>query len=282
MNMKSKVTVFEYGDKYIYVPVSKPIYRKNIALAKPDDDLLRAFLPSSNLTEVYSHSFTDKSNKQYGVDYFETVIAIQKGWNDKLDGLSKFPRGVILEGVLTPSFGFIKIKVEILKKCRLSRSDISTLLTFTKVISDGIYNINSEIDDFFDSTSTTYRKFQSKFDNKSKNYWGESCVVTGVSVPVQSCHIKSVENCKNTFDIKGLIDVANSIRLQVSLHWLFDKGYFSFLDDGSIIIAGKFSIYDMDIYKIHPKIKIDLPEGASKYLAEHRAEFFSHLTKCAA
>jgi hypothetical protein len=280
--MKSKVPVFEYGDEYIFIPVSTTMNRKNIALATPDDDLLRTFLPSSSLTEVYDHSFTDKSEKQYGVDYFETVIAIQKGWNNKMDKSCGMARGVILEGILSPTFGWIKIKVEVLKKCQLSRRDISTLLTSTSIRPDGIYNIDSEIDDFFGHTSTTYRKFQPKFDEKSTDYWGENCVITGVSVPVQSCHIKSVEKCKNTFDIKGLIDVANSIRLQPSLHWLFDRGYFSFLDDGSIIIADKFSISDMDKYNIHPKIKIDLPEGASKYFAEHRAEFFSHLTKRAA
>jgi hypothetical protein len=279
--MKSKVTVFEYGDEYIYVPVSNYLVRMKSTLAKFDDYLLRPFLPSNDLTKKYIHKLSGKNEKGVG-DYFETVIAIQKSYNDWIDGKCKNRRGVTLGKVLSPTYGWIKIKIEVLINGDLSVSNISTLLTSIDMRPDGIYNFNLEMGRLFDNRSTTGRKFQREFDEKSKKFWGENCVVTGVSVPVQSCRIKSVKKCKDTFDIEGLIDVANSIRLQVSLHWLFDKGYFSFLDDDSIIIAGKFSIYDMDIYKIHPKIKIDLPEGASKYLAEHRAEFFSHLTKCAA
>jgi hypothetical protein len=275
--MKSKVPVFNHDDEHIYVPVADPITRREGTPIQPDDDLLRPFLPSNNLDNKYIHKLSNKTDEQEG-DYFETVIALQVSWNSS----SKKHRGVWLNTLLTPSFGFIKLKKEDLIKGKLSRITISTLLTSIDERPDGIYKFDLEMAHLFDNRTTTGRKFQYEFDDNAKKYWGENCVVTDVSVPVQSCHIKSVKKCKDTLDIEGLKDEANSIRLQPSLHWLFDKGYFSFLDDGSIIIADKFSIYDMDKYKINPRIKIDLPEGASKYLAEHRAEFFSHLTKCAA
>ncbi|MEO2282094.1 HNH endonuclease [Pseudoalteromonas pernae] len=110
---------------------------------------------------------------------------------------------------------------------------------------------------------------QGKFRSDLINYWCK-CAVTGCDFKplLKASHIKPWKVANNY----ERLDKYNGLLLCANLDELFDKGYISFNDDGSIIISKNLPIAVRKLLGIPRSIKINLDKKHSQYLAYHRKE----------
>lgn len=73
---------------------------------------------------------------------------------------------------------------------------------------------------------------------------------------------------------KERLDQYNGFLLCPAHDLLFDKGYISFQDDGSILISPLFDEHSKLLMNVHDKMKINLLDGHKVYLAYHRDTLF--------
>ncbi|MFJ5357445.1 HNH endonuclease [Pectobacterium sp. CHL-2024] len=99
------------------------------------------------------------------------------------------------------------------------------------------------------------------------------CPITGVSMPelLRASHIKPWRKS----DPKERLDPYNGIMLSPHVDVLFDKGYISFSDDGSILIRNDDIISnEINLLNFPLDIKITVNEKTKKYLDWHRKFLF--------
>lgn len=70
------------------------------------------------------------------------------------------------------------------------------------------------------------------------------------------------------------LDVDNGLLLCPDHDMLFDKGYISFVDDGSIMISDQVSDINRMMLNINPKMKINVTEGNIEYIRYHREKIY--------
>ncbi len=70
------------------------------------------------------------------------------------------------------------------------------------------------------------------------------------------------------------LDIDNGFLMCPNHDRLFDKGFISFADDGTILISDHLSQADRVFVNVSPKMKIDLNEKNKEYLAFHREMVF--------
>ncbi|MCA6924799.1 HNH endonuclease [Pectobacterium versatile] len=117
---------------------------------------------------------------------------------------------------------------------------------------------------------------QGDFRNKVLTNYPE-CPITGVSLPslLKASHIKPWRISNN----KERLDPYNGIMLSPHIDALFDKGYISFADDGSMLIRNDFIIInEIKLLNVPCDIKIEINENSKKYLDWHR-KFLFHKNK---
>lgn len=107
---------------------------------------------------------------------------------------------------------------------------------------------------------------QGKFRRELMELWRQKCVITGVSQAafLIASHIKPWKDSNN----KERIDKYNGFLLSPTYDKLFDSGYISFQNDGSIIISK--SVLEPDKLHVSNSIKIQLFPQNIKYLEFHR------------
>ena len=121
-------------------------------------------------------------------------------------------------------------------------------------------------------TSIETRVGQSNFRRGLIEYWRE-CAVTGLSCVemLRASHIKPW--AKSTHEEK--LDVFNGLLLSPNFDALFDLGFVSFKDNGSIIISPYLSETDRICTEVSENLKLRKINGAHlKYLSYHRLHVF--------
>jgi putative restriction endonuclease len=104
--------------------------------------------------------------------------------------------------------------------------------------------------------------------------WG-GCSVTGLSnlSLLRASHVKPWRDCSN----HERLDPMNGLLLHPALDHLFDVGFITFDNDGSIRISSKLSESDVEILHISRGFKLrKMPDGLAKYLRYHRGKVFNH------
>lgn len=91
---------------------------------------------------------------------------------------------------------------------------------------------------------------------------------------MRASHIKPWKNCDN----KECIDPENGLLLKPDNDFLFDQGYISFDDDGSIIFSKYLSEQDINEFHLSEKIRIkQVSQKMKDYLSYHREYIFKKL-----
>lgn len=115
---------------------------------------------------------------------------------------------------------------------------------------------------------------QTTFRKNVRQFWGDMCCVTGcsqVDILVAS-HIKPWRVCKKNSEC---IDAYNGLLLIPNLDSLFDAGYISFQDDGTIMVSPHLSPEDARILGISESAHISgLQAQHHRYLEYHREHLF--------
>lgn len=132
----------------------------------------------------------------------------------------------------------------------------------------------------FDNLSETERDSliksrigQGRFRNDILEYWGRKCAVTGFDVEplLIASHIKPWRSCSND----ERLDKFNGLLLTPGLDSAFDRGFITFLDDGTIFISDKLRKQDYGYLGINENQKLlKVQSEHIKYLEYHQDKVF--------
>lgn len=106
------------------------------------------------------------------------------------------------------------------------------------------------------------------------DYWGGRCAVTGLAVPelLRASHIKPWADCANDDE---RLDVFNGLLLAPSLDALFDGGWLTVLEDGSVQASARLTPEARTLLGVAGPLRVDrLTAKHQAYLAWHRAKVF--------
>jgi predicted restriction endonuclease len=115
---------------------------------------------------------------------------------------------------------------------------------------------------------------QSEFRRKLVEYWGEECSVTGCKQTdlLVASHIKPWRDCTLNSESSNKF---NGLLLTPNLDALFDAGYISFKDDGTILISGRLSDSTIKIFGLSNDMQLRWIEDTHKgFLQYHRENIF--------
>ena len=110
---------------------------------------------------------------------------------------------------------------------------------------------------------------QGRYRELLKQKWNNTESISDYANPdfMRASHIKPWKNCDN----KECIDPENGLLLKPDNDFLFDQGYISFNDDGSIIFSKYLSEQDIKEFYLSEKIKIkQVSQKMKDYLSYHR------------
>lgn len=123
------------------------------------------------------------------------------------------------------------------------------------------------------------RSLQSFYKDTLFHEFDHRCPICGIDLPhmLIASHIKPFRSCAHIFEC---IDNNNGLLLCRNHDYLFDQGYISFDDDGSLMISDELTTRQtLDAYHVHTNIKLDaryLTDSRRKFLAYHRSHTFLH------
>ena len=120
----------------------------------------------------------------------------------------------------------------------------------------------------------TTRTAQSRYRSALEKMWGGKCPLTGVSIPalLRASHAKPWKDCTDT----ERVDPYNGFLLEARMDALFDQGYISFADEGTLIISPCLTEEDREMLGLHTIAQI-LPMITPEhlpYLCWHRENVF--------
>lgn len=120
------------------------------------------------------------------------------------------------------------------------------------------------------------RTAQQRYRTGLEKLWGGKCVLTGVSLSpiLRASHAKPWKDCTDA----ERVDPCNGFLLEVRMDALFDQGYISFADDGSLLISSSLSeenVQALGLRTITQKLPRIYPEHRV-YLRWHREHIFLH------
>jgi len=110
---------------------------------------------------------------------------------------------------------------------------------------------------------------QGKFGFEVRQIWNHRCSVTGssTSAALEASHI---QRWADSNDAQRL-DPNNGLLLTANLHKLFDAGLISFEDSGKLLVSGKLSSSEQDIFGVAGKRFSQKPSAeTAAYLLHHR------------
>ncbi|MCH4007594.1 MAG: HNH endonuclease [Eubacterium sp.] len=115
---------------------------------------------------------------------------------------------------------------------------------------------------------------QTEFRMRLIDYWDGQCAVTGLGKTdlLIASHIKPWRDCTTN---KESISKYNGLLLTPNLDALFDAGYITFDNEGSIVISPQLSEADKKILGITNEMKLKkIAEGHRKFLEYHRTNIY--------
>ena len=119
---------------------------------------------------------------------------------------------------------------------------------------------------------TQSRIGQGLFRERVIDLW-QTCAVTGLTDPtfLRASHIKPWRDSTNT----ERLDPRNGLLLHPTLDLLFDKGFISFADSGSIMIASGINPTNLALLGVRMDMALrKIPDGVLPYLSSHRTGVF--------
>ena len=101
------------------------------------------------------------------------------------------------------------------------------------------------------------------------------CVITKVTEDriLEACHIKPFSVCND----KEKYDVHNGLVMTPTYHKLFDMGFISFNDNGTMIISPFLSNMNKQRLDLSDNKQYRIPRECSEYLAYHRASIYNQI-----
>ncbi len=115
---------------------------------------------------------------------------------------------------------------------------------------------------------------QELFRDALLDYWGGACAVTGLAVPalLRASHIKPWADCERDAE---RLDVFNGLLLSPTLDALFDGGFVTILDDGSMRVSATLDAHARSLLGLAAPLRVRRVEAAHRtYLMWHRAYVF--------
>lgn len=115
---------------------------------------------------------------------------------------------------------------------------------------------------------------QNLFRNALVDYWQGRCAMTGLELTplLRASHIKPWAACEND---EERLDVFNGLLLAPQLDALFDGGWITFLDDGTMVPCSELNLDHMRLLGVHPDMRLDgLTDRHRLYMAYHRSTVF--------
>jgi hypothetical protein len=115
---------------------------------------------------------------------------------------------------------------------------------------------------------------QTEFRMRLIDYWNGQCAVTGCEKTdlLIASHIKPWRDCTSN---KESISKYNGLLLTPNLDALFDAGYITFDNEGSIVISPRLSEADKKILGITNEMKLKkVEEGHREFLEYHRSNIY--------
>lgn len=115
---------------------------------------------------------------------------------------------------------------------------------------------------------------QQLFRDALLDYWGGACAVTGLAVPalLRASHIKPWADCERDAE---RLDVFNGLLLSPTLDALFDGGFVTILDDGSMRVSATLDANARSLLGLAAPLRLcRLEVGHRGYLTWHRAYVF--------
>jgi putative restriction endonuclease len=158
---------------------------------------------------------------------------------------------------------------EILKRAfQLSRALPATpLLDFLAKTAHLPQNTEAEVE-------TVRRIGQDRFRQALRDYWNDQCAATGFDIPelLRASHMKPWRDSTN----EERLSPYNGLLLAPHLDLLFDKGYISFEDTGSLLISKRIQPEQLAILGLNPaSIRVErLVPQHLPFLAWHREHEF--------
>ena len=115
---------------------------------------------------------------------------------------------------------------------------------------------------------------QSIFRAGLLEYWEGRCAITGLAVPelLRASHIKPWADC--TSDTERL-DVFNGLLLAPHLDAVFDSGFITVADNGTVVVSDRLEDAARHILSLaNPRVVTALVQGHRAYLRWHREQIF--------
>lgn len=117
---------------------------------------------------------------------------------------------------------------------------------------------------------------QHKYKVEQLDLWGGACAVTGIREPslLRASHAKPWSD--PTITDAERLDPANGLPLVVHLDALFDAGWISFADDGTMLVSPHIEPSVLSLYSLTTGLRLrTIPSPAqAKYLSYHRNKVF--------
>ena len=134
---------------------------------------------------------------------------------------------------------------------------------------------NTDIDETEKEAIVKSRRGQGRFRSNLMSI-EQSCRVTGVSDPrlLRASHIKPWRACETH---QERIDGYNGLLLSPTIDHLFDNGFISFSNDGTMLISQKIEAEQLELLGIDPYASINVGEFSKEqatYLQFHRENIF--------
>lgn len=110
---------------------------------------------------------------------------------------------------------------------------------------------------------------QQNFRRDLLDVWGARCALTGLAIPelLRASHIKPWSEATST----ERLDPDNGLLLAVHIDGLFDRGFISFDENGSILISSRLTDQSLRCFGIGPHLSIaKLSSRHQRYLDHHR------------
>lgn len=117
---------------------------------------------------------------------------------------------------------------------------------------------------------------QDIFRKALMEYWGESCALTGITLPclLKASHIMPWADCESDHE---RLDVFNGLLLCSHYDSLFDAGYISFSDDGKMLLAPSLEAQELlwSMSSVDGALKLRwISVHHAKFLLYHRENVF--------
>jgi hypothetical protein len=113
---------------------------------------------------------------------------------------------------------------------------------------------------------------QQNFRRDLLDFWGARCALTGLAIPelLRASHIKPWCDANS----KERLDPNNGLLLALHIDGLFDRGFISFDENGSILISNKLNDESLRCLGVTPELEIsNLNSRHQSYLGHHRERF---------